>query len=988
MPPASPPHLSPGLRGESALSARPSTNRSGWLLKKGHAQRKWRKRYFVLRNDELFYYETDKSTEVKGKIGLRGATVERMVTAKRLHSFAVHTDQASKSKDKGVGGGRTFWLEGLTKESTDQWIRILKSAQGETVDEEADENVKFLDQMSHSGYLEKKGDRRRLYKRRYFVLVDAFLYYYESHQSGDAKGRIPLLDASIEEVSSTKREHGFQIKSTVTAYRAINANDETGGRTYYLSAESEADKVTWVTRLKTHMLMYAKEGDAGFLQRSAAIQRQAELQEQQTMAVNVEEQWEELVGDDGAVVYFNAVSEEYVKEKPAGYDARAALALPPGSPAARRGISMLPAQSSAVEDEDGDDKWETRGRLERSMTGQPMALPPNCQQPPRETLPEQPALVQYDVREMAFGKDAFQPVIWSPSDVAKYSFDAYGQTRFLGGKKGVFSKAQSVDEMLQWSKTLKKPLHVCITDADDLKMFNQFFKNITGFMKDRKSSKNEVGHGVKLLNLGVALAHLRDEIYCLLVRQLRNNPKRESVLLGWKLMALAVGLFPPTKNLLNYILVFMQEEAKRQDDDDAVQDHVIYCHKMLTRCAIHGARKFSATHLEVEAVLNMGKNESSVEGSFVRISVRWLAQSDVKRHLYIDSQSTALEAVQAMQLSSDLPYHMDLDGNYVPCMGLYQVAEDNGKVALESCLSDSARVLDVISAWIHAIEQAAIADDKLGDHSPELDFSLVFKPRLHFYYLLQPDVLSPTALRIYYYQAVENIIRGDYPLKGRAQAIRFAALQIQASYGAADHSPEIMEALECYLPAAHLNEMLAEASAQGASQGVGARFQVLAIILKQRHLVMDQHPEEARHNYLAEVQQLPHYGLYTVDVSFFGDAKVGDWDFEKNRFKNERENSNKLKMELLWKLGVSEKGILFLTRDTRALKKHEKLCNVGDCGYSPGFFWFTKGDPTLPVTSKASQRVLLFRTDFGKELSQIVKTYQTTIHNKCAFALA
>ena len=56
----------------------------------------------------------------------------------------------------------------------------------------------------------------------------------------------------------------------------------------------------------------------------------------------------------------------------------------------------------------------------------------------------------------------------------------------------------------------------------------------------------------------VAQPVLRNEVYCQVMKQLSGNPKQESLISGWMLMALLSEFVCPQENFLQYVLHFVQ----------------------------------------------------------------------------------------------------------------------------------------------------------------------------------------------------------------------------------------------------------------------------------------------------------------------------------------------------------------------------------------------------------------------------------------------
>ncbi len=56
---------------------------------------------------------------------------------------------------------------------------------------------------------------------------------------------------------------------------------------------------------------------------------------------------------------------------------------------------------------------------------------------------------------------------------------------------------------------------------------------------------------------GLETPDITDEIYLQIMKHLTCNPRTESVHRGWHVMCMAVGTFPPSRNLEDYVLNFI-----------------------------------------------------------------------------------------------------------------------------------------------------------------------------------------------------------------------------------------------------------------------------------------------------------------------------------------------------------------------------------------------------------------------------------------------
>eukprot|EP01080_Neovahlkampfia_damariscottae_P005423 gene5423-9236_t len=121
-------------------------SKEGWLQKRGQIKKTWKKRYFILKNDLLFYFQDNKdSLHPLGIIYLKNATIEKDPKDSVKHSFVVHSDksyflQASSSEEKYFWiSSLEFRISNLSSLGVDQKVKELT----ETTEDLQNEKLKY-----------------------------------------------------------------------------------------------------------------------------------------------------------------------------------------------------------------------------------------------------------------------------------------------------------------------------------------------------------------------------------------------------------------------------------------------------------------------------------------------------------------------------------------------------------------------------------------------------------------------------------------------------------------------------------------------------------------------------------------------------------------------------------------------------------------------------------------------------------------------------
>jgi hypothetical protein len=141
----------------------------------------------------------------------------------------------------------------------------------------------------------------------------------------------------------------------------------------------------------------------------------------------------------------------------------------------------------------------------------------------------------------------------------------------------ILNKSKIKEQFLSFQNNVI-PKSLTDLNKENNKLAIQIHKDLLGYMGDKQLPFPAM-LAQDILRKGYEFKAIRDEIYLLIIKQLTNNPRPESVAKGWQVMCMCVGTFPPSAEFENFLLHYILE--KRDRGRGAVVDYAKYCLRTL-----------------------------------------------------------------------------------------------------------------------------------------------------------------------------------------------------------------------------------------------------------------------------------------------------------------------------------------------------------------------------------------------------------------------
>ncbi|KAK3594238.1 hypothetical protein CHS0354_008576 [Potamilus streckersoni] len=221
---------------------------TGTLLKLSSSSilRSWKKRFFILRQDNcLYYYKTEQDKDPLGAIPLTGYVISRhgdlnknCFKAEKYCSKIYHFMADSReTMTRWVGAMNEASKRG--KERKDSWLDVTSiNVQLPALD---------IRQPDCSGWLYKLGRSSRHWIKRYSVLKDACIYFYKTLSSTEARGVAHLHGYTLDFGLVGNKKYSFSLKPP-----------EMEMRTFSFYTENETDKQRWTDAFQKSILKWVK----------------------------------------------------------------------------------------------------------------------------------------------------------------------------------------------------------------------------------------------------------------------------------------------------------------------------------------------------------------------------------------------------------------------------------------------------------------------------------------------------------------------------------------------------------------------------------------------------------------------------------------------------------------------------------------------------------------------------------------------------------
>ncbi|KAI8925684.1 Rho GTPase activation protein [Entophlyctis helioformis] len=187
-------------------------------------------------------------------------------------------------------------------------------------------------------------------------------------------------------------------------------------------------------------------------------------------------------------------------------------------------------------------------------------------------------------------------------DINQFRIDGFAKKYFGEQRRGIFRRKVPIEKMLVFQKdSLKTPLMQLRPEVqkDALKCFKALQK-IMNHKHDLVTHFPEIQY---ILERGIRVGGLRDEIFVQLCKQLSQNPNSESEFRGWQFMDIVCCTFPPSKNFEYYLKSFIQQHFGSGGPGSKFDTVVRHASSALNRTCKTGPRGRTMTNAEIDQAL-------------------------------------------------------------------------------------------------------------------------------------------------------------------------------------------------------------------------------------------------------------------------------------------------------------------------------------------------------------------------------------------------
>jgi len=151
------------------------------------------------------------------------------------------------------------------------------------------------------------------------------------------------------------------------------------------------------------------------------------------------------------------------------------------------------------------------------------------------------------------------------------------------------------------------------TPANSLAL--KIFRALLGYMGDRQYSY-PISLAQEILQVGLAVPELRDEIFLQIMKQLNENPSGDSQQRGWLLFDVALQTFPPSEDFENFLELWLRRKAVELRASGAVAapnskngNWALVCLSQMHRIIFKGAAVAAPTLDQLQHFLNINPTE-------------------------------------------------------------------------------------------------------------------------------------------------------------------------------------------------------------------------------------------------------------------------------------------------------------------------------------------------------------------------------------------